>query len=118
MEKVKMRVRVMYYAHRIYRNSGREWPDSLKTAWCVYRCWKYMKRGPVKFYYKKLDGSYRCAFGRLHNLPKRKSKVNFDFNQDRLTYFDIEKHQFRCFKIENFLYYSKTFGHGNSQRNI
>lgn len=98
----------MKYAHHIYHNSKREWPQSVKTAWQVYFCMRKMTKGPVKFYYRKLDGSIRCAFGRLNNVPRKPIKAT-PARFDVFTYYDIERRNFRCFKTENFIGYSKTW---------
>lgn len=113
MEKIKMRVRVMCYAHQIFRNTNKDWSNSLITAWQLYFCLKKMSKGPVKFYYKKIDGDYRCAFGQIGNLPfkyqKSKRIVNRPSFRKIVTYYDLERDQFRCFKVENFVHFSKTW---------
>ena len=105
--KIKMRVRVMRYAHHIYHNSERSWRESLVTAWELYHLKQALLKGRVKFYYKKKDGVYRVAFGTLALHLKTVSKKAE--NLTVLTYYDLERNAFRCFKIENFLYMS-TWG--------
>lgn len=63
------RVRVMSYAHHIFVTTVISWSDALKKAWQLYRLAKLMRQGVVKFYFEKVDGSARVAYGTLCNLP-------------------------------------------------
>lgn len=103
-EKKNFRSRVMKYAHQLYKSTGNQWKTCLLKAWELYRLAKRMRAGVVKFAYEKVDGSIRYAFGTLQNLP-----VGASINGKKVTkpsyktfaYFDTEKAQMRCFKIEN-----------------
>lgn len=60
----------------------------------------------MSFYYAKADGSIRKAIGTLNNVPagatlggKKVTKPSYK----TMTYFDVEKKAFRCFKIENLI---------------
>lgn len=88
MEKNGFRVRVMKYAHRLAESTGKAWPVCLMKAWELYR-----------FAYQKIDGTVRHANGTLHNLPygKRVAKPGYR----TFTYYDVDKSEFRCFRIEN-----------------
>lgn len=108
--RVKMRVRVMKYAHYIYHNSNRDWSNSLSTAWQIYFCMKFMCNGSVKFYYRKQDGTIRCAFGKLNGISrKKKNKLPRAPRFDIFVYYDLEKDDFRCFKTENFIAASRVW---------
>ncbi len=75
-------------------------------AWQLYRLAKAMRDGAVTFYYIKSDGTIRKAVGTLKNIPagatlggKRQTKPSYK----TMSYFDMEKHSFRCFRIENLI---------------
>lgn len=99
MEKKGFRVRVMKYAHRLAESTGKTWPVCLMKAWELYRLAKRMRDGIVRFAYQKIDGTVRHANGTLHNLPygKREAKPGYR----TFTYYDVDKSEFRCFRIEN-----------------
>ena len=106
MEKTSFRVRVMKYAHQMYASTKNSWVSCLKKAWEIYRLAKEMRNGIVNFAYVKVDGTIREACGTLMNLPagrtlngKRMTKTSYK----TFAYFDIEKGEMRCFKIENLL---------------
>ena len=99
------RVRVMSYAHHIFVTTVISWSDALKKAWQLYRLAKLMRQGVVKFFYEKVDGSARVAYGTLCNLPagitsKRSSKAP---NFSTMCYWDTKKQAFRSFRVENFI---------------
>ena len=62
-----------------------------------------MQRGIVKFYFQKVDGSIREAWGTLNEkyIPTTTSTNNKAKNETVQTYFDTEKQEFRCFKKLN-----------------
>ena len=107
MEKksTSFRVRVFKYANQLYKTTGLMWSECLRKAWTIYRLAKQMRQGTVRFLYKKVDGSIREAYGTLHNLPVgvtggvKKTKPSYK----TFAYFDTERNDFRCFKIENFI---------------
>jgi hypothetical protein len=102
------RVIVMSYAHSIYTNISciSTWSACLKKAWRLYKLSKQMRQGTVHFFYQKVSGAIREAYGTLQNLPagittksgNRKAK-----NYSTLCYFDVKKQQFRSFRAENLL---------------
>lgn len=99
------RVRVMSYAHHIFVNGEYTWSAALKKAWTLYRLAKMMRNGVVKFFYEKVDGSARVAYGTLKDLPAgvtsgRSSKAP---NFGTMRYWDTKKNAFRSFKVENFI---------------
>lgn len=103
--KSNFRVRVMNYAHHIYTSANYTWSAALKKAWTLYRLAKMMRKGVVKFFYEKVDGSARVAYGTLVNLPagvtsRRSAKAS---NYGTMCYWDTKKNAFRSFKVENFI---------------
>ena len=106
VSKTNFRVRVMKYAHQLLKSTHKSWRYCLLKAWELYRLAKKMLEGVVKFVFEKTDGSIRTAFGTLVNVPagdtnkgKRMTKPSYK----TFSYFDIDKSEFRCFKIENLI---------------
>ena len=106
---VTFRNALMFHAHQVYRNSQCSWQDAMFKAWKIYYCCRAMRDGAVKFYYKKKDGSQRCAFGTLKDLPKPKTGNDGDFNPAVICYYDLERDSWRSFKAENFIGFYNTW---------
>ena len=104
---VNFRMRVMFFAHHIFKTTATtSWSSALKKAWQLYRLAKLMRHGVVKFFYEKVDGSARVAYGTLCNLPAGitsrkgcKKAPNFG----TMCYWDTKKQAFRSFRVENFI---------------
>lgn len=98
------RSRVMKYAHQLYKSTKKSWKFCMLKAWELYRLAKKMRNGIVTFAFEKVDGSIRIAHGTLSNLPagttirgKKMTKPSYK----TFAYFDTDKSEMRCFKIEN-----------------
>lgn len=106
MNKSSFRTRVMSYAHHIFVTTASDWATALKKAWQLYRLAKMMRSGVVKFFYEKVDGSARVAYGTLCNLPagvtSRRSATKAP-NFGTMCYWDTKKNAFRSFRVENFI---------------
>lgn len=96
----------MRYAWQLRRTTGQMWRICMIKAWQLYRLAKAMREGVVKFYYQKADGSIRKASGTLVNVPagatlggKRVTKPSYK----TMSYFDVDKNGFRCFRVENLI---------------
>ena len=105
-KKNNFRVRVMKYAWQLFKSTRQAWRVCMIKAWQLYRLAKKMRHSIVTFYYEKADGSIRKANGTLKNLPinatlgcKKTTKPTYK----TMSYFDTDKQQFRCFKIENLI---------------
>lgn len=101
----QIRARVMKYAWQIWRNTKASLSECLTKAWRIIKLMQAMRKGVVKFFYKKVDGTIRCAYGTLQ-FPngatfngKRLTKLSFK----TVVYFDNEKQDFRSFRPENIL---------------
>ena len=106
MNKTSFRTRVMSYAHHIFVSTASDWSSALKKAWTLYRLAKMMRKGVVKFFYEKVDGSARVAYGTLCNLPagvtsRRSATKTPTFGT--MCYWDTKKNAFRSFRVENFI---------------
>ena len=104
--KTNFRVRVMKYAHQLLKATGKSWRYCMLKAWELYRLAKKMRTEIVRFAYEKADGSIRYAEGTLMNVPagatvrgKRITKPSYK----TFAYFDAQKNEMRCFKIENLI---------------
>ena len=106
MNKTSFRTRVMSYAHHIFVTTNTSWASALKKAWTLYRLAKMMRKGVVKFFYEKVDGSARVAYGTLVDLPagvtsRRSATKKPSFGT--MCYWDTKKQAFRSFRVENFI---------------
>lgn len=94
---------VMQVAWQFVRRYGFTMSESLKTAWRNIKLRAAMRKGIVKFYYQKVDGTLREAYGTLKEslvpaLSGNDSRKKSDTVQ---TYYDTEKESWRCFKRQN-----------------
>jgi len=80
--------------------------EALKRAWANFKLVLRMYKGIVKFYYQKVDGSLREAYGTLNSriIPAIAGTDNRKKNDTTQTYFDTEKSEWRCFKKLNLIY--------------
>lgn len=98
------RVRVMAFAHHIFKSTETTFSNALKKAWQLYRLAKAMRRGVVKFFYEKVDGSARVAYGTLRDLPAGvTAKGGRKHSFGTMCYWDTKKEAFRSFRVENFI---------------
>lgn len=95
---------VMSTAWRFFKVTGESFADCLKRAWQVYKLAKEMKKRTVQFFYQKMNGEIRQAFGTMKDeviADKIKGNNTRKKNDDLLTYWDCEKEAFRSFKKFN-----------------
>ena len=94
---------IMTMAWQFVKRNGLELSEALKKAWQVFKLKAKMAKGIVKFYFQKVDGSIREAYGTLRAdlLPEIKGDDNRKKNDTVQTYYDTEKESFRCFKLVN-----------------
>lgn len=104
--KRNFRAKVMNFAHHIFKTTATTWSNALKKAWQLYKLAKAMRHGVVKFFYEKVDGSARVAYGTLCDLPAgitsgahKAKKPSFA----TMCYWDTKKQGFRSFRVENFI---------------
>ena len=93
---------LMSLAWQLVKRNGFTMSDALKCAWANIKLKAKMYKGIVKFYFQKVDGSLREAYGTLKEqlLPATKGS-NRKQNVSVQTYFDTEKQEWRCFKVAN-----------------
>ena len=80
-------------AWQFVKRNGYKLSEALKCAWLNMKLKAEMKKRIVKFYFQKIDGSLREAYGTTTRKPA-------DTVQ---TYFDTEKQEYRCFKKANLI---------------
>ena len=96
---------VMSLAWQMVKRNGYTMSEALKTAWTNIKLRVAMKERIVKFYFQKVDGSIREAYGTLKDslLPDSKGTDNRKKSDTVQTYFDTERGEFRCFKKANLI---------------
>jgi len=97
---------IMSEAHRFIRIAGLSLSDALKKAWAVFKLKVSMSKGIVKFYFQKVDGTIREAYGTLNArfLPSVGVSGKKISNDTIQVYFDTEKQEWRSFKKMNLIY--------------
>ena len=95
---------VMRLAWQMVRKNGYTMSEALKVAWLNMKLKMQMKQKIVRFYYRKVSGEIREAFGSLQEnlLPETKG-TGRKTNDTLFTYFDTERGEYRSFKRANLL---------------
>ena len=101
--KIKIQMReVMLMAWQFVRRNGYTMAEALKCAWANFKLRKAMTNKIVRFYFQKVDGSIREAFGTLAaNIVPQTNESERKPNDTVQTYFDTEKQAWRCYKKAN-----------------
>lgn len=104
IRKDSTRVKVMKYAHNIFRATGNAWSWCMKQAWMVVVMINRMNRSDVEFIYKKGKQERRTT-GSIWNA---KYMPTYEQNKmmkecKRVLFFDMEIGQYRSFPAENLL---------------
>ena len=95
---------VMQLAWQFVKKNGYSLSKALKVAWMNIKLKVQMKKRIVKFYFQKVDGSLREAFGTLSEsvIPQTQSNGR-KMNDTCQVYFDTERESWRCFKKANLI---------------
>lgn len=105
MKKINLSA-LMTAAWRFVREYGFTMSEALKQAWMQFKLRSQMTKGVVRFFYKKVDGTLREAYGTLDTSLfdyVSKNSEGFTRRGDCFLYWDIEKNAFRRFKIYNLI---------------
>lgn len=95
---------LMHKAWQLVKTYGLSLSEAMHKAWMLFKLRKAMKSGVVKFYYEKLSGEIRTAWGTLkEDLIPATSGDNRKKNDSVQVYYDSEKQSYRCFKIVNLI---------------
>lgn len=92
----------MQLAWQFVKKNGYTLSEALKVAWANVKLHAAMQTRIVKFYFQKVDGTIREAFGTLKSsiLPPAKESGRTP-NPTRQVYYDTEKEAYRSFKKAN-----------------
>ena len=83
------------------KNYGFTFSEAMKQAWAIYKLKAAMKKGIVKFFFDKVDGTVREAFGTLDERVVPSSGGSRSASPSVVPYWDTEKQAWRCFKKVN-----------------
>lgn len=94
--------KIMRQAWQMVKRNGLTMAEALRVAWLNFKLRIKMMAGIVKFYFTKVDGTLREAYGTLKTelLPASKNTER-KTNPTIQTYYDTEQNAFRCFKVAN-----------------
>lgn len=95
---------IMKQAWLFVKMAGMSMSDALKQAWKNFHLRQQMKKRIVKFWYTKVNGECREAYGHLidSKFPPIKGGERKS-NPTIQVYFDTIKNEFRCFKVANLI---------------
>jgi len=106
MKTKKFLSEVMSLAWQFVKRNGFNISEALKIAWRNAKLIIAMQEKIVKFYFQKVDGSIREAYGTLNSrlIPVIVNADNRKKNDTVQIYFDTERQEWRCFKKANLIY--------------
>ena len=100
----KQMTEIMQMAWQFVKRNGFTMSEALRIAWRNFKVKAQMKKRIVKFYFQKVDGSIREAYGTLkETLIPATSENNRKKNDTVQVYYDTEKEEYRCFKKANLI---------------
>ena len=95
---------VMRQAWQFVKVYGFSMSEALKKAWLIIKLSKALHKGIIKFYFEKLNGEIRTAWGTLRtDLIPATSGNDRKKNESVMVYFDQEQQGLRCFKKANLI---------------
>lgn len=90
---------IMSLAWQFVKRNGYTLSEALKCAWANIKLKAAMKKGIVQFFFQKVDGSMRQAFGTLKSeLMGATQGTGRKTNDNVQVYWDSEKSEYRSFK--------------------
>lgn len=92
---------VFSLAWQFVKRNGFSMSEALKCAWANIKLKVAMKSRIVKFYFQKVDGTIREAYGTLKESMLPPTNGGRKANDSIQTYYDCEKSEYRCFKRAN-----------------
>ena len=95
----------MQMAWQFVKRNGFTMSEALHAAWLNFKLKVRMAVAIVKFYFQKVDGSIREAYGTLNAsmMPETGGEDTRKKNDTVQTYYDTEVQAWRCFKRANLL---------------
>nr|DAU60096.1 MAG TPA: hypothetical protein [Caudoviricetes sp.] len=97
---------IMCMAWRFYRTTRQAFSECLKLAWRNFCLVRKMHTEVVRFYFRKVDGTLREAWGTLRSdiVPPIDGSDTRKKNDTVQVYFDTERQEWRCFKRLNLVF--------------
>lgn len=92
---------LMKMAWQFIKRNGYTKSEALRVAWLNFKLKSALYKGIVKFYYQKVDGTIREAYGTLKAGLVPPTQGARKENPTIQVYYDSEKMAWRCFKIAN-----------------
>lgn len=92
---------VFTLAWQFARQTGLSFSECLKKAWANIKLKSKMSSQIVRFYFQKVDGLTREAWGTLRPDLLPPTQQSRKTNNTVQVYFDTECHEYRCFKKFN-----------------
>ena len=87
----------------IVKKNGYTMAEALKCAWVNIKLRIALNQRICKFYFQKVDGSLREAYGTLKSELVPETKGEKKTNDTCQVYYDTEKQEWRCFKKANLI---------------
>lgn len=94
---------IMSLAWQFVKKNGFTMSEALKCAWANIRLRAQLQKRICKFYFQKVDGSLREAYGTLKSELVPETKSEKKTNDTCQVYYDTEKQEWRCFKKANLI---------------
>lgn len=95
---------LMRQAWQLVKVYGFTMAEAMRQSWMLLKLKKAMSNGIVKFFYQKINGEIRTAWGTLKaDLIPETSGSEKKKNDSVMVYFDQEKQCYRSFKKANLL---------------
>lgn len=96
---------IMQMAWQFVKRNGFTMSEALHAAWLNFKLKVAMAVRIVKFYFQKVDGSIREAYGTLNAsvVPQISGNDNRRKNDTVQVYYDSERGDWRCYKKANLI---------------
>lgn len=96
---------IMQMAWQFVKRNGFTMSEALRAAWLNFKLKVAMAVRIVKFYFQKVDGSIREAYGTLNAsiVPETSGNDNRRKNDTVQVYYDSERGDWRCYKKANLI---------------
>lgn len=96
---------IMQMAWQFVKRNGFTMSEALHAAWLNFKLKVAMAVRIVKFYFQKVDGSIREAYGTLNAsiVPQTTGNDNRRKNDTVQVYYDSERGDWRCCKKANLI---------------
>ena len=93
--------KIMKMAWQFVKRNGFSISQALITAWKNAKTSRKMRMGIAHFWFRKINGEIREAFGTLKDGIVPQTNGNHRDNPTLQTYYDTERQDWRCYKIAN-----------------